>query len=121
MFRGSKLKDEWVSKWTEAIGGFSFPIPGLCSTSRDPAVAIDKFIGPISDEDRNEGKEAFLWIFTIASKLQLFSLDSSEFSAYPNEREVLLMEGRPVSVLGREKVFSSRFAMNFNVFYIKVV
>ena len=119
VFRGSKMMDEWVSKWSEAIGGDYFECPGLLSTSRDPAVAIHTFIGNLTDEDHKNGKEAFLWIFTVTSNVCLFSLDSSEYSAYPGEREVLLMEGREVYVLGREKIFSTRFGMSYNVFYCR--
>lgn len=117
VFRGSKLKNEWLNKWTEATGGGVFEIPGLLSTSRDPGVGIS-FIGTVSEEDRKNGFEAFIWIITVANSEELFCLDSPEYSAYPHEREVLLMEGRGVYVLGKEKTFSSRFAQEFNIFYV---
>ena len=110
LFRGSKLKEEWLSKWNAAVGSASrFSIPGLLSTSRDPGVGIS-FIGSISEQDSKDGFEAYLWVFTCVSSLSLFSLDSSEYSAFPHEREVLLEEGRPVWVLAKEKVFTSRMA-----------
>ena len=118
VFRGSKMIEEWVTKWSEAIGK-SFHIPGLASTTKDPAVAIHNFIGNLTEEDHKNGKEAFLWIFTITTNHSLFSLDCSEYSAYPGEREVLLKEGNKVFVLGREKIFSTRFGMSYNVFYCR--
>ena len=110
------MKDEWVTNWTEAIGSYLL-FPGLASTSRDPGVAIYEFIGTLTDEDLKNHKEPFLWVFTVCSTAAIFSLDSPDYSAYPQEREVLLREGKEVWVLGREKVFTSRLDMSFNVFY----
>ena len=60
---------------------------------------------------------SFLFVFVVATRNFLFHLDTPEYTAFPGEGEVLLTEGMPVYVLGREQLYSTRFARSFQVFY----
>ena len=92
-FRAAKMKEEWLHKWTQAVGGKRMPLPMHTSTSLSPVAAIEKF-GLLKKGDDKE-LSTYLFIFTIACKTPgcYFHLDSELYSAYPEEREVLLQEG----------------------------
>ena len=113
-FRGTALKEEDVSSWNHHIGK-EFNIPGLSSTSEDLGEAL-KF-AKLTHKHLQQGKKAFLFVFVVATRGALFHLDTSEYTAYPGEREVLLREGKRVYVLGREELYSIRFTQSFNIFY----
>ena len=112
--RGLKVREEDVQNWHQKIGT-KFKIPGFSSTSSNPAEAMNYCV--LTTEDQKKGLKPFLFVFLIAARQLLFHLDSEEYTAFPQEREVLLMEGTVVDVLGREELFSSRYQQDYTIFY----
>ena len=106
-FRAAKMKEEWVHKWTEAVGG-EMDLPMFTSTSLSPVAALEMF-GLLKKGDDKE-LSTYLYVFTIASETEYFHLDSGLYSAFPEEQEVLLSEGRTISVLAKEQVYSQKYA-----------
>ena len=97
------MKEEWVENWTKAAGK-RMNLPMFTSTSLSPVAAIEKF-GLLKEGDDKQ-LATYLFVFTITANTGYFHLDSEVYSAYPEEQEVLLSEGRTVSVLHKEKVYS---------------
>lgn len=91
-------------------------LPGLCSTYKDPMIAIS--FAKLTNEEKQKGMTGFLFLFTMNSQFCTFSIDSREFTCYPYEKEVALAEGTMVRVLAREEVFSSIYDQYFSIFHM---
>ena len=81
-------------------------LPGSMSTSESFRVALQFAKAPL---DANETSNLCSTLFVICihnyNGFTGFRMDSALFTAHPGEREVLLMEGAPMAVLGVEEIY----------------
>ena len=96
LWRGAPMKQEWIDPYIANIGTHWVKLPGTTSTSRNPLVALNFSLGTTKPDCTPV-------LFCIlcqnyASPLGLL-MNSSAYSAYPDEGEFLLAEGRNVCVL----------------------
>ena len=101
------MREAWLENWTNAVGK-KLVLPMFTSTSFSPVAAIEMF-GLLKPGDDKE-LSTYVFVFTISSFNGWFSLDSELYSAYPEEKEVLLNEGYPIRVLEKEVVYSQKYA-----------
>ena len=100
LWRGTKMKQEWVIPYYEMVGGNHINIPGNTSCSRDMKVAL----GFALDKPKQD-HEPVLFVFSIHNYFPplCIAMNNEAFTAYPSEGEVLLTEGTVVRVLAIEK------------------
>ena len=74
-------------------------IQGFTSTSLDIRVALD--FAKTSDRDQ----EMVLFVICIQNykDFEGFRMNNRQYTAYPEEKEILLMEGFPVAILGADE------------------
>jgi len=113
VIRGARMKKEWLKGWEKAVGGKNYHIPGLSSTSKDPRVAIERFC----HDEGDKSKISVLFFFAMRTFRANFSMDTEEYTYFPDEKEILLTEGCPVKVLKCEDIYSAKYDRTFKVFY----
>ena len=100
VYRGLKLPfDEFASKYEE---GKFVTLTGFASSTQLRKIAIGFAFDDDSIEIENPDKFPVLFEIDLVGNKQFFDL--SEFSAYSNEKEVLLQEGLQYKILSIEEV-----------------
>ena len=104
-------------------------LPGATSTSESFKVALDFARAPPSQSAASEQLHSVLFVICLHNyeRFNGFRMNSAMFSAHPEEREILLMEGVAMYVLGMEEMYIDNFEStdafwkNFNMKTVTVV
>ena len=96
---------------------------GMTSTSENYRVALNF----ISSNERSKHKVLFVFVLHNYRVYDGFRMNTSAYSAHPEEKEILLCEGCPVAVMGTEDILIDNSATNdpfwapFNNRYLTVI
>ena len=118
------MKQEWIQPYIDNAGGEWVYLPGSNSCSRNLTTAL-KFA--FKDQAQDKKPVLFLFLKWNYEGKRSMMMNGEAYSSYPEEGEMLLVEGAPVWILGfdedvvfnnKHKSFEHYYQKKLMVFYL---
>lgn len=99
LFRGVLLPHVWLKDWTSQEGGDFVRMPTLTSSSQSIEIALQ--FSQVKEQTVETTKKSVIFVFLIRNYEGFygFRLSDERYSAFPAEKEFLLMEGFDVLII----------------------
>jgi len=113
------MKEEWLAPYKEEVGGDGVHLPGNTSCSRDMKVAL----GFALDKPKPD-HHGVLFVISVRNfdSPDGIQMNNEAYTAYPEEGELLLIEGKRVWVLAVEKgITIKNLSQEYQAYNDKVV